>query len=287
MSKLELALKIVHWLEQAPQPEDPRGWFGSDFTFDSRGELVSFDVLAAKVRKGSVAAKMQLTSSVESADAVALLFEAVDEAAKTSSRRALFFRFAGDVVDGLSEIVQRSPLPAQRPDPVRADELSAEQIRATEAKAGRKEGERSFDEALASAQALQADVLLERISVAAKYWVFRTKQLGCLGIVVDKQSGAATKLGATWDLETWLWGYEQGLVTGGSVDLTVTKVVDYEKAVALLKKLRVSPPEGRRAALQRLPRTFAAAVDAGAIQRLKNETRGAFEWQITRAEAPK
>jgi hypothetical protein len=286
MSKSELAMKVVAWLEQAPQPEDPRVWFADDFTFDARGELVGFDVLAARVRKGAVAAKMSLHSRVEGPDSVALLFASTDEAAKLSLRRALFFGFAGDVVSSLVELVQKSPLPAQRPDPVRADELTAEQIRATEAKSGRREGELSFDDALARARALQPDVLLERISSAAKYWVFRVRQLDSLGIVVDKKSGAATKLGATWDLETWLWGYEQGLVTGGSVDLTITKVIDYERAVALLKKLRVSPEEGRRAALQRLPRTFAAAVDAGAIQRLKNETRGAFEWQIRRADEP-
>jgi hypothetical protein len=284
MSKVELAMKVVAWLGQAPQPDDPRAWFTSEFTFDSRGEVVSFDVLAARVRKGALAAQMSLVSSVEGHDAVALLFESIDEAAKLSTRRALFFGFDGDAIASLAELVQKSALPAQRPDPVRSDELTAEQLRATEAKVGRREGELTFAEALARAQSVQADVLLDRISVAEKYWVFRVRQLGCLGIVVDKKSGHATKLGATWDLETWLWGYDQGLVSDGSVDLTVTRVVDYEKAVALLKKLRVSPPEGRRAALQRLPHTFAAAVDAGAIQRLKNETRGVFEWKITRAD---
>ncbi len=286
MSKLELAMKVVAWLEQAPQPEDPSGWFTREFTFDARGEVVGFDVLAARVRKGALVAKMPLVSRVEGADSVALLFESIDEAARLSSRRALFFAFEGDVVRSVVEVAQKSALPAQRPDPVRADELTAAQIRAQEATRGRRAGELTFDEALARARAVQADVLDERISVAATYWVFRVRGLDSYGIVVDKQSGVATKLGATWDLETWLWGYEQGLVTGGSVDLMVLKVVDYERAVALLKKLRVSPPEGRRAALQRLPRTFAGAVDASAIQRLKNETRGVFEWKIARAEAP-
>ena len=287
MSKLDVALEILGWLEQTSQVEDPRRWFTTEFTFDARGEVVGFEVLAARVRKGALAAKMELVSRVEGADSVALLFEAIDRAAKLSSRRALFFAFAGDVVASVVEVAQKSPLPAERPDPVRADELTAAEARAQEATRGRREGELTFDEALARARAVQADVLAERISSAAKYWVFRVRALDSFGVVVDKQSGVAVKLGATWDLETWLWGYEQGLVTGGSVDLMIMKVVDYERAVALLKKLRVSPPEGRRAALQRLPRTFAGAVDASAIQRLKNETRGVFEWKIGRGEEAK
>ncbi|HEX4457518.1 MAG TPA: hypothetical protein VIA18_06090 [Polyangia bacterium] len=289
MSKSELAAKIVDWLEQTPpfpHADEVRGWFTSDFTFDARGEVVGFDVLAARVRKGALATKMRLANRVESADSVALLFEAVDEAAQLATKRALFFAFDGERVRSLVEVAQKSALPARRPDPVRADELTAAALRAAEAQRERSEGELTFDDALARARALAADVLDERISATAKYWVFRVRGADSFGVVVDKRSGAATKLGATWDLETWLWGYEQGLVTGGSVDLTVTKVVDYERAVALLKKLRVSPPEGRRAALQRLPHTFAGAVDASAIQRLKNETRGVFEWKIARAESP-
>lgn len=289
MSKLELAMKVVAWLEQAPQPEDPRDWFTSELQFDARGETVGFDVLAARVRKGALATKMRLVSQVEGPDSVALLFESIDEAAQQSSRRALFFSFAGDGdgerVRGVIEVAQRSALPARRPDPVRAGELTAAEARAADTTRERGADELTFDDALTRARAV-ADVLDERISAAASYWLFRVRGADSFGVIVDKRSGVATKLGATWDLETWLWGYEHGLVTGGSVDLVVTKVVDYERAVALLKKLRVSPPEGRRAALQRLPRTFAGAVDASAIQRLKNETRGVFEWKIERAPTP-
>jgi hypothetical protein len=289
MTKTEVAMKVVGWLQQAANLEQERALFTAEFAYDLRGEPRDFDAfveLAARPSPGPTPTPT-LLSSVEGPDAVALLFDSIDDVTGLSYRNSWFFRFQGDLIASLAEVTMQ--LPARAPDPVRPDELTADAIRAAQGGSGRPTGTLSFDEALTRARAIHDAVILDRIRDGGHYWVFRVRQIGCRGIVVDKRSGLATALGSQWDLDTWLWGYDKGLVTGKhgvAFDLTVTKVVDYERAVALLKKLRISPPEGRRAALQRLPRTFARAVDWRATQRLKNETGGVFEWSIRRSDEP-
>jgi len=288
MSKTEVAMKVVGWLQQAANLEEQRALFTAEFAYDLRGEPLDFDAFVGLAARPSPGPKPTLRNSVEGPDAVALLFDSIDDVTGLSYRKSWFFGFQGDLIASLTEVTMQ--LPVRAPDPVRPDELTADAIRAAEANSGRPTNTISFDEALTRASAICDAVVLDRIRDSERYWVFRVRQIGCLGIVVDKKSGLATALGSQWDLDTWLWGYDRGLVTakdeGVHFDLTVTKVIDYERAVALLKKLRISPPEGRRAALQRLPRTFERAVDWRATQRLKNETGGVFEWSIRRADEP-
>lgn len=289
MSKTEVAMKVAGWLQQ--QGADlgaQRALFTAEFAYDLRGEPLDFDAFVGLAARSSPGPKPTLRSSVEGPNAVALLFDSIDDVTGHSFRKSWFFGFQGDLIASLTEVTMQ--LPVRAPDPVRSDELTADAIRAAEAKSGRPTDMISFDEALTRARAISDAVVLDRIRDGERYWVFRVRQVGCLGIVVDKKSGVATALGSLWDLDTWLWGYDRGLVTATvervHFDLTVTKVIDYERAVALLKKLRISPPEGRRAALQRLPRTFEGAVDWRATQRLKNETGGVFEWSVRRADDP-
>jgi hypothetical protein len=288
MSKTEVAMKVVGWLQQAANLQEQRALFTAEFSYDVRGEPLDFDAFVGLAARLSPGPKPTLRSSVEGPGSVALLFDFIDDVTGLSYRKSWFFGFQGDLIASLTEATMQ--LPVRAPDPVRPDELTADAIRAAEAHKGRPANTISFDEALARARAIHDAVVLDRIGDREGYWVFRVREIGCLGIVVDKKSGLAKALGSQWDLDTWLWGYDKGLVTaaaeGVHFDLTVTKVIDYERAVALLKKLRITPPEGRRAALQRLPHTFERAVDWRATQRLKNETAGVFEWSLGRAGEP-
>src|SRR5262245_57980967 len=111
------------------------------------------------------------------------------------------------------------------------------------------------DEALARAKLLYSAVKVDQVRETPRYWVVPVQEIGCVGVVVEKASGETTALGSAWDLDTWLWGYDKGLVRRGTaiqdepdvMDLVVTEVFDLESAARILEQLRISHPKGRRA----------------------------------------
>jgi hypothetical protein len=143
----------------------------------------------------------------------------------------------------------------------------------------------SFDEALSRAKREYEAVDIANVRETGTYWLFPVRQIGCRGVVVDKQTGLTTCLGSAWDLDTWLWGYEKGLVVEDPVDLVVTEVTDPERAVEILRRLRISPPQGRRAALQQLPVVFERAVTWIALGELAADKESSFKWRIQRGSA--
>ena len=69
-------------------------------------------------------------------------------------------------------------------------------------------------------------------------------------------------------------------VTEKPLDLVVTEVLDTDRAIELLRKLRISPPQGRTAALKSLPAVFQQAVTWMAIGDLAADNESAFKWRI-------
>lgn len=138
----------------------------------------------------------------------------------------------------------------------------------------------SFDEALSRAKREYAAVDITSTRETEAYWVFPVHQTGCFGVVVDKKTGHTTCLGSAWNMETWLWGYERGLVVDAPVNLLVTEVFDIDRSVEILRRLRISPPQGRRAALQHPPVLFEQAVTWMALGELAADKEASFKWKI-------
>jgi hypothetical protein len=150
-------------------------------------------------------------------------------------------------------------------------------------------GDLSFDEALARARTLESAINLKAVRETEAYWVFPVHRVGCCGVVVEKADGHATRLGSSWTLETWLWGYDRGLATQQPVNFVVTEVVDIDRAVDLLGRLGIgSDREHRREALRALPATFPAAVTWKSIGELEEDNGSSFRWETgQRSRSPK
>ena len=94
------------------------------------------------------------------------------------------------------------------------------------------------------------------------------------------KDGVVPFLGAGWDVDTWLWGYERGLVTDKPRDLTVVAVNDRARAVDALRRItRTQAPDEHEAKLAALPAVYPRAVTWHAIEALR--TAGdAFVWRV-------
>ena len=72
--------------------------------------------------------------------------------------------------------------------------------------------------------------ILERDS----YWFFPVGYIGSSGVVVDKASGELVPLGSAFELDDWLWGYENGFLRT-SVTLRVISIDDFDRTLAVLQ----------------------------------------------------
>ena len=93
-----------------------------------------------------------------------------------------------------------------------------------------------------------------------RWWFFPVSQVGCKGIVVEKDDGTVTGLGSVGDLEDWLWAYDAGLVRGDAhvVDLIVEDFRDLAQAISILQDVGIAPNDWRaiRDVLAHLPARF-------------------------------
>ena len=107
--------------------------------------------------------------------------------------------------------------------------------------------------------------LSEDVVERRKYWFFPVGYIGSIGVFVDKATGALTSAGSAYDLETWSWGYERGLLAEPT-NLTVTNISDAHNTLELLLHVlgagpaRLPNPNPKRRWLRdqlgRLPATF-------------------------------
>lgn len=99
-------------------------------------------------------------------------------------------------------------------------------------------GEISFDDALLSATTMGYAIGLDSIQETATYFLFPMYQIGSVGALVEKHGGRLVRFGSAFDMDYWLWGYENGLLEKPSGDLVIFEVLDHERAIQFLQKIR-------------------------------------------------
>lgn len=66
------------------------------------------------------------------------------------------------------------------------------------------------------------------------YWFFHVGFIGSKGVIVDKATGTLTPVGSAFELDDWLWGYENNFLLE-SATLRVLSVVDFERTLQVLQ----------------------------------------------------
>jgi hypothetical protein len=142
-------------------------------------------------------------------------------------------------------------------------------------------GDIPFAQALERARRKEVAIDVAGIREAERYWVFPVHRIGCIGVVVEKADGRAARFGSSWDLETWIWGYERGLVTEEPIDFVITEVLDPVGAGQLLDELRIGGKrrEQRREILRQLPAVLPASVNWMAICPLRRDAGRSLRWE--------
>jgi hypothetical protein len=142
-------------------------------------------------------------------------------------------------------------------------------------------GDISFPQSLDHARRKEKAIDVADVRETERYWVFPVHRIGCIGVVVEKSDGRATRFGSNWDLDTWIWGYDRGLVTEEPVDLIITAVLDPVEAGRLLDELHIGGKrrEQRREVLRELPAVLPASVNWMAIGPLHRDAGRSLRWE--------
>lgn len=104
----------------------------------------------------------------------------------------------------------------------------------------------AFFAALRAASSALGDVPLavDAVQESPEYWFFPTNMIDCVGALYDRRLERALKLGSTYPLGLWIWGYERGLVVPdyAAGDLVITKIHVRERAKDFLSRCGVNEP---------------------------------------------
>jgi hypothetical protein len=125
-----------------------------------------------------------------------------------------------------------------------------------------REGDVSFEQALSAARAERPfPLVLSGVREGQGGWFIPCRQIGSVGVVVDKRDGSTCWLPSApaFEIEDWLWAYERGFRQGSA--FVVTALDDVERAVEALIDLElVRDRWWTRRSLAQLPLSFDGAL---------------------------
>jgi len=112
-----------------------------------------------------------------------------------------------------------------------------------------------------------------------RYWFIAVHQIGCIGVVVEKEDGRATPLGSSGATDAWLWGYEQGFLEAEEHDLVITEVLDLDATLNVAKSIaRVTWHDFQK------PLPLILSVTESALVPLFEDRGRSFRWHLQRAD---
>jgi hypothetical protein len=108
MSKLDRVNAILDLCRDPLEPHRLRDWFTSDFSSDRGFGAVSLDDFLSSLEVSGGWSGLRTLGVVESADDVALFFEALDRVTGLRYRLAWLFRFRGDLICALIRVEEQT-----------------------------------------------------------------------------------------------------------------------------------------------------------------------------------
>jgi hypothetical protein len=136
----------------------------------------------------------------------------------------------------------------------------------------------------ASAALEHRGIIAADIQETPNYWVFPALAMASsLGAFFDRRTGRTVTMGSSMSIESWIWGYERGLLEGDDAVLVVTEIRDRTRTIDVLRRLGVGFKSWH---LTELPFRLPGAADWSTIGTLQ-DAGDAFVWHVEGHSAPK